>query len=119
MDALRRHADRQEQERVRLGPTWEDTDLVFVNRVGRPLEAQNVLQRSLRPLLQRAGLPPIRFHDLRHTAATLLLGNGVDPKIVADLLGHSTTAITNDVYSHVTPTMRQAAVDALEDVLRP
>ncbi len=119
VEALRRHADKQEQERVRLGPAWEDNGLVFPNRVGCPLEAQNVLQRSLRPLLQRAGLPPIRFHDLRHTAATLLLGRGIHPKIVADLLGHSTTAVTNDVYSHVTPTMHQAAVGALEDVLRP
>lgn len=118
VEALRRHAGRQEQERARLGPAWEDTGLVFANRVGRPLEAQN-LQRSLRPLLQRAGLPPIRFHDLRHIAATLLLGHGVHPKIVADLLGHSTTAIITDVYSHVTPTMHQAAVDALGELLGP
>jgi integrase len=68
-------------------------------------------------LLDRAGLPRIRFHDLRHTAATLLLGRGVHPKIVSEMLGHSQIAITLDLYSHVTPTMQRQATDAMEAVL--
>jgi len=67
--------------------------------------------------LDRAGLPRLRFHDLRHSAATLLLGRGVHPKIVSEMLGHSQIAITLDLYSHVTPTMQRQATDAMEAVL--
>lgn len=69
------------------------------------------------PLLRRAGLPRIRFHDLRHTAATLLLSQGVHPKIVSEMLGHSQVGITLDLYSHVTPTMQQAAIDAMDRIV--
>jgi integrase len=82
--------------------------------VGRPLHSSNFLQRSFYPLLERAGLPRIRFHDLRHSAATLLLGLGIHPKIVSELLGHSQIGITLDLYSHVTATMQQEAVRAFE-----
>jgi integrase len=82
--------------------------------VGRPLHSSNFLQRSFYPLLEQAGLPHIRFHDLRHSAATLLLGLGIHPKIVSELLGHSQIAITLDLYSHVTATMQQEAVRAFE-----
>jgi integrase len=70
--------------------------------------------RRFYPLLAPAGLPRIRFHDLRHSAATLLLGLGIHPKIVSEMLGHSQIAITLDLYSHVTATMQQEAVRALE-----
>jgi len=69
--------------------------------------------------LERAGLPRIRFHDLRHTAATLMLGRGVHAKIASEMLGHSTIAVTLDLYSHVTPTMQREAADAVDAVLRP
>ena len=69
---------------------------------------------SFYPLLARAGLPRIRFHDLRHSAATLLLGLGIHPKIVSEMLGHSQIGITLDLYSHVTATMQQEAVQAFE-----
>jgi hypothetical protein len=82
--------------------------------VGAPLHSSNFLQRSFYPLLERAGLPHIRFHDLRHSAATLLLGLGIHPKIVSELLGHSQIGITLDLYSHVTATMQQEAVRAFE-----
>jgi integrase len=67
--------------------------------------------------LERAGLPRIRFHDLCHTAATLMLGGGVHPKVVAEMLGHSQISITLDLYSHVTPTMQRDAAEAMNAVL--
>ncbi len=115
--ALRRHRVSQAQERLRLGSAWEDGDLVFANEVGGAVEASNLLRRSFRPLLKAAGLPTIRFHDLRHTAATLLLGRGVHPKIVSEMLGHSQIAVTLDTYSHVTPSMQRDATRAMDEVL--
>ena len=70
-----------------------------------------------KPLLRRAGVPDIRFHDLRHTCATLLLTKGVHPKIVSEMLGHSSIAITLDTYSHVIPGMQEVAASAMEDAL--
>jgi integrase len=114
--ALRQHKVRQAEERLRCGE-WEDHDLVFPNLVGRPIEKQNLMRRSFRPILQHAGLPPIRFHDLRHSAATLLLGEGVHPKVVQERLGHSTISVTMDTYSHVMPTLQRDAADRLERAL--
>lgn len=116
--ALRRHRVAQTEERLRLGPAWEDSDLVFANEVGRPVDARNLMRRSFYPLLAKAGLPQVRFHDLRHTAATLMLAQGVHPKIASEMLGHSQVAITLNLYSHVTPTMQRQAVDAMDAILR-
>lgn len=117
VDALRRHRVAQAEERLALGAAWEDNDLLFANEIGRPIEARNLLRRSFFPLLERAGLPRIRFHDLRHTAATLLLSQGVHPKVVAEMLGHARISTTLDLYSHVTPTMQREATQALDAVL--
>ena len=111
--ALVDHRARQAAEREQQGVGWEEQGLVFPNTVGRPLDPHNLRERSFFPLLDRAGLPPIRFHDLRHSCATLLLGEGVHPKIVSDLLGHSQIGITLDLYSHVTATMQAVAVEAM------
>jgi integrase len=110
VDALRRHLARQREERLLLGLEWDDHELAFPNTVGKPLHPSNFLQRSFHPLLERAGLPRIRFHDLRHSAARLLVGLGIYPKIVSEMLGHGQIAITLDLYSHVTATMQQEAV---------
>ena len=80
VEALHQHRVRHAEERLRMGRVWEDHDLVFPNRAGRPVEKQNLLRRHFWPLLERAGLPHMRFHDLRHTAATLLLSEGVHPE---------------------------------------
>lgn len=90
---------------------------MFSNAIGRPVEAGNLLRRSFWPLLERAGLPRIRFHDLRHTAATLLLGQGIHPKIAAEMLGHTRISTTLDLYSHATPTMQREATEALDALL--
>lgn len=100
-----------------MGEDWRDLDLVFPNSVGKPLDGTNLLRYQFRPLLTRAGLPPLRLHDLRHTAATLLLGRGINPKIVSELLGHASVAITLDLYSHVLPHMQQSAAAEMDAAL--
>ncbi|HSR22589.1 MAG TPA: site-specific integrase [Candidatus Eisenbacteria bacterium] len=115
--ALEEHRRGQDVERRAAGPRWQDNDLVFANRVGRPLSAQNLVQRHFHPLLARLALPKVRFHDLRHTAATLLLSRGVHPKIVSEMLGHKEVDITLNLYSHVTPGMHESAAQALGELL--
>lgn len=115
--ALKRHSERQAQEMVKVGTLYQDQALVFASEVGTPLDRHNVSSRSFKPLLKRAGVPEIRFHDLRHTCATLLLCKGVHPKFVQELLGHATVAITLDTYSHMLPGMGNQAKQAIEEVL--
>src|SRR5215213_739164 len=86
-------------------------------QVGTPMSAKNMTARSFKPLLKRAGLPDIRFHDLRHTFATLMLQNGEHPKVVQEMLGHAMIAITLDTYSHVLPNMQCDAVARLGTLL--
>ncbi|MBM4393156.1 MAG: tyrosine-type recombinase/integrase, partial [Deltaproteobacteria bacterium] len=90
---------------------------VFCDEVGQPLDGSHIIDR-FRRVLAKAQLPRLRFHDLRHTAATLLLAAGTHPRVVAERLGHSTPAITLSVYSHVTPTMQREAAATLDAVLR-
>ena len=114
--ALRRHRARQLEERLAAAGGWEDLGVVFANEVGRPTDGTNLAERSYRRILARAGLPTIRFHDLRHTAATLMLGGGVHPKVASEMLGHADVRITMDLYQHVTPTMQREAVAVLDAV---
>jgi integrase len=90
---------------------------MFPSQVGTPMNAKNFTARSFKPLLKRAKLPNIRFHDLRHTFATLMLQNGEHPKVVQEMLGHATIAITMDTYSHVLPNMQRDAVARLGTLL--
>jgi integrase len=90
---------------------------VFASQIGTPLNRHNLTQRSFRPLLAKADLPQIRFHDLRHTCATILLSKGQHPKLVQELLGHSAIAITLDTYSHVLPGMGDGLSDAMATAL--
>jgi integrase len=116
-DALHRHRKRQLEERMQRASIWQDNDLVFASENGTLINPTNLRKRSLAPLLQRAGLPRIRFHDLRHTCATLLLGKGVHAKFVQELLGHANISITLDTYSHVLPGMGDHAARAMEKAL--
>ncbi len=102
------------EEQLQAGAAWQDIDLVFTSRLGGPIEKQNLSRRSFQPLLAAAGLPKIRFHDLRHSAATLLLTQGIHPKIVQERLGHANISVTVDIYSHVLPTLQQDAADRLD-----
>lgn len=116
--ALRTHRVRQAQERLAMGVLWDDQDLVFTNSIGRPCEIRNVIRKSYEPLLRRAGIPHIKFHALRHSAATLLLSQGIHPKVVAEMLGHTTISMTLDVYSHVTLDMQQTAAETMDRLFR-
>ena len=108
-------ATRQKWERIRA-KGWGDLDLVFPNSVGRHQETSR-LMTEFRKLLAAAGLPQIRFHDLRHTAATLMLSRGVHPKIASEMLGHSTVGMTLDLYSHVSETMQRDAAATLDRLI--
>lgn len=118
MKALQRHRLGQAEERLRYGlGKASDDDLVFTTETGTPVDAGNILRRTHYPLLKRAGLPRVRFHDLRHTAATLLLEAGVHVKVVAERLGHATPALVMNTYGHATERMQKDATAAMELVL--
>jgi integrase len=114
LEELRRFRERQAEHRRFFGRDYADHDLVFCQSNGRPLHAHNLVKRDFRPIINRAGLPRIRFHDLRHTHATHLLRRGVHLKVVQERLGHSTPAFTLHVYSHVLPGMQEEAARDLE-----
>jgi integrase len=114
--ALRTHRKHQLEEKLRA-TEYEDSGLVFATRKGTPLDAQNIVNRHFKPLLRRAGLPSIRWHDLRHTCATLLLGRGVHPKLVQHLLGHASIIMTLDRYSHWIPSMGRHAATGMDEAL--
>ena len=117
-EVLRDHKTFQRERRLAAGTTWRSEwgDLVFSSRTGRPLDS-SWLNVAFRHHLEKAGLPRVRIHDLRHTAATLLLTRGVHPKVVQDMLGHSTVTMTLDTYSHVTPALHMEAADHMDALL--
>jgi integrase len=115
--AFKGHLERQLEEIDRAGSLWQENGLVFASETGAPLDRRDLTSRQFKPLLERAGLPHFRFHDLRHTCATLLLTQNVNPKVVSEMLGHSSIAITLDTYSHVLPNMQDSAARALEEAL--
>jgi integrase len=107
---------KQAQEKLRLGPAYQDKGLVFCREDGAPVDPRTFTKHFQR-ILQKAGLPKIRFHDLRHTHASLLLSRGIHPKIVQERLGHSSITMTLDLYSHLTPGLQEAAASSLNGLL--
>lgn len=114
--ALRAHRIRQLEERLVAGGRWEDTGLVFTTPVGGPLDGGNLL-KLYRTHLAAAGLPAFRFHDLRHSAASLLLAQGISPHEVQATLGHAHFATTMDIYAHLYPETRQRVAAAMDAIL--
>jgi integrase len=104
---------RQREDQLAAGPEWNNTGLVFTTPMGRPIDGTWATKWFHRALDQ-AGLPRIRIHDLRHTAATHLLRRGVHPKVVQELLGHSTISLTLDTYSHVAPALHAEVASHME-----
>ena len=110
------HRNRQREDHLRAGNAWIDTGYVFVDRVGRTYSPEVVSDRFDR-LVKKSGLPRIRLHDTRHTAASLMLASGVSVKVVQEMLGHSSPAITLSIYAHTTPSMAREAGAALSATL--
>jgi integrase len=117
VEALKAHRARQAQARLKAGSLYQDGGLVFASEIGTPLEPSNIDRRSFKPLLEKAGLPDIRFHDLRHTCATVLLSQGVNPKFVQELLGHADIKLTLGTYSYFLPSMGDQTANAMESAL--
>ena len=116
LTALRTHRVRQAEERLRVGPHWRETGLVFTTQTGGPLEPHAVT-RQFQRRLAKAGIGHHRFHDLRHTCATLLLAQGVSLRVVMETLGHTQIATTADIYSHVLPALMDEAARKMNDAL--
>jgi integrase len=110
IEALKKHRIAQHQKRLQLGSEWRDHGLVFCSSVGTPMGPDNFIKRQYKPLLRRAELPYIRFHDLRHTFASLMMPNVQNPQIVQEMLGHSRISTTLDIYSHLSEDMQEEAV---------
>ncbi len=117
VEALRGHLECQMEEMERMGSLYQPGGLVFATESGTLINPSNLRTRYFKPLLKRAGLPDISFHDLRHTCATLLLSQGTHPKLVQELLGHAAIAMTLDTYSHFLPSMGDQTVRAMEAAL--
>ena len=117
INALREHRLRQNEAKLAAGSTWDNQGWIFCNAIGRPIEVGKMLGRSFRPILIKAGLPIIRFHDLRHSAASLLLSMNIHAKVVSEILGHSQISLTLDTYSHVLPSLQEEAMNRLNTLL--
>jgi integrase len=116
VEALRRHRTVQLEEREAAGSLWEEHDLVFAQVNGRPLDKRSDWE-AWKALLKRAAVREVRLHDGRHTAATLLLSEGVHPRVVMELLGHSQMRTTTDTYSHVMPALAKEAAATMDTAL--
>ena len=118
MDALKRRKLIQLEERLLEPSTWKNpNNLVFTNSTGNHLTPSHLSSRLFPALLERAGVKKIRFHDLRHSTASLLLSLDIHPKIVQELLGHSNISITLDIYSHSMPSLQKKAISKLDELL--
>jgi integrase len=110
------HYLRQLEERLLAGSRWQETGLVFTTGVGTPIEPSN-LTKDFQRLLRTANVPRVRFHDLRHTAATLLLAQGVDARTIMETLGHSQISLTLNTYAHVLSTLQADAARRMDHAL--
>jgi integrase len=118
IEVLRSHYERQHRERSDAKDKWVESDLIFTNNLGGPIHPRNLL-RDYKKLLKDAGLPIIRFHDLRHTAASLMLNNNIPPIVVSRRLGHAKTSITLDIYGHLIPGMDAEAAEIMGELVTP
>jgi integrase len=115
---LREHFNRQYLERQKCGERWQENDLIFTSTIGTPMDQFN-LHRVFKQFIRDMGMPEIRFHDLRHTAASLMLNHGVPVIVVARRLGHSKVSITLDTYGHLMPEMQQEVANLMDELVSP
>ena len=115
VEQLKAHRLRQDADRIKAGEQWvgDDWDLVFCSLQGRPLNSRHLVT-YFKAILKKSGLPNIRFHDLRHSCASLLVAQGLHPRVVMEQLGHSTIKLTMDTYSHVLPELQRQAAETMD-----
>jgi len=116
VESLRKHKSRQAEEKLWNIDRWQEQGLVFTSTIGTPVDLRNV-RRSLAEVLKKADLPPMRFHDLRHSAASLMLAAGADLRLIMETLGHSQIAVTADLYTHVAPQLQRGIADRMDAML--
>src|SRR5450755_1790113 len=115
--ALIKHRERQEVAKQKAGEYWREHDYVFCTTIGEHLHPGHHILDEFKIVLKKAGLPDIRFHDLRHSSATMLLSMGIHPKIVQERLGHHDIGTTMNIYSHVLPSMQEGAMKQMDTLL--
>jgi integrase len=118
LQVLKEHQQKQYMSMVAAGNKWQDQELVFPTSIGTPMYGEYLIKR-FKLILNEARLPDIRFHDLRHTAASLMLNNGIPVIIVSRRLGHSRPSITLDVYGHLIPGKQREAASLMDQLLTP
>ena len=118
LQALRVHRQRKQVQKLVAGQRWKDHDLIFPSSAGTPLDPSN-LRLDFYQVLEKAGLPKVRFHDLRHTAASLMLNHGIPVIVVSKMLGHSKPSITLDIYGHLYNEMQDEAAKMMDELLTP
>lgn len=118
LQKLREHRSKQEIKKALAADRWQDEDLIFPSSIGTPQSPSNLL-KEFKVLLEVSGLPKIRFHDLRHTAASLMLNNGIPALVVSKVLGHSKPSTTLDIYGHLIPIMQEEVANLMDDLVTP
>jgi integrase len=118
LDALRRQSERQKTDIAQAKGHWQDYDLIFPSSIGTPIHRSN-LRDDYNWIIQEAGIPKIRFHDMRHTAASLMLMHGIPMLAVSQILGHSKPSITLDQYGHFIPGIQNGAAELMDRLTTP
>ncbi|MFL7794784.1 MAG: tyrosine-type recombinase/integrase, partial [Anaerolineae bacterium] len=118
LQELRQHRQRQESEQEQAGNAWQDNNLLFPSVTGTPF-SRKTLYKDFQEILKFANLPRIRFHDLRHTAASLMLNHGVPVLVVSKILGHSKPSVTLNVYAHCLVDMQNEAANLMDEIVTP
>jgi len=118
LQLLREHRSRQQLERAFAGDRWNDLDLIFSTTIGT-IQSPSELLKKLKRLMQRANIDLVRFHDLRHTAASLMLNNGVPALVTSKILGHTKPSTTLDIYGHLIPVMQEEAARIMDELVTP
>lgn len=118
LDTLHKHFAQQQQQKVSVGHRWQDCNLIFSSKIGSPLDPSN-LRLDFKHVIKRAGVPRVRFHDLRHTAASLLLNNGIPVIVVSRILRHSSPSITMDIYGHLYNEKQDEVAHLMDELVSP